>query len=213
MIKEENKFKMKLQDPTIVVAEDKDAIIAAWLMYLAFDEFSQYLFGTTELRKIQKYFRELWISRRNRLSHRYSYVMRNVGKPVALISCYEGDLVNKLLIPSFFSFIRINPGLIKYIFTHINYLLSIVFTPEAQKDEFYIFMLAVLPEYQNKGLGSKLLAFAEEQARAKNFSKISLLTSKNNVNAIRFYERNGYQKVVLFDRPPLNNYKMVKELA
>lgn len=102
MIKEENKFKMKLQDPTIVVAEDKDAIIAAWLMYLAFDEFSQYLFGTTELRKIQKYFRELWISKRNRLSHRYSYVMRTDGKPVALISCYEGDLVNKLLLPSIF---------------------------------------------------------------------------------------------------------------
>lgn len=74
-------------------------------------------------------------------------------------------------------------------------------------------MLAVLPEYQNNGLGSKLLTFAEEQARTKKFKKISLLTSKNNVNAIRFYERNGYRKTVLFDRPPLNNYKMVKELA
>jgi len=193
-------------------ARKDDAVVDAWLMYLAFDDLSHYLFGTRDLQKIAAYFRKLWIDDSDRLSSRYSQVIRNSGKPVALISCSEGDLTTKLILPSFWAFIRIDPGLIFFALRHLNYLYSILTVREAFADEYYIFVLAVLPEYQGKGLGSQLIQFAEDTARKKKFKKVSLLVSAQNENAIRFYEKHGFKKVELLNQVPLNNFRMVKTL-
>jgi len=203
---------IQAKDLVIVEATNQDADFGAWLMYLAFDDLSQYLFGSTELKDIQHYFKSLWVNHNNRMSSRLSYVIRDQDKPIALLSCYEGDLTRKLLIPSIILFLKINPGFLIYLFKHLNYLYSLIVTPEANKDEFYIFMLAVLSEYQDKGLGTKLLGFATQKAIERNFKKVSLLVSAKNIDAIRFYERNGFKKAAQFTRKPYNHYKMIKEI-
>jgi ribosomal-protein-alanine N-acetyltransferase len=58
----------------------------------------------------------------------------------------------------------------------------------------YISSFAILPEYQNKGYGSKLLTFTLNQIRkTTNLKEIEVDTWKTNNKAIRFYLKHGFQ--------------------
>jgi [ribosomal protein S18]-alanine N-acetyltransferase len=57
----------------------------------------------------------------------------------------------------------------------------------------YLRLIAIHPEYQSKGLGEKMIRHMEKLPEASK--GIFLLSSKNNFNAQRFYQRNGYQYV------------------
>ncbi|WP_241242717.1 GNAT family N-acetyltransferase [Paenibacillus whitsoniae] len=58
-----------------------------------------------------------------------------------------------------------------------------------------IHRLAVDPAWQGKGLGKKLLQFAEEQARASGGGCIRLDVYSGNPGAAQLYERAGYKQV------------------
>jgi ribosomal protein S18 acetylase RimI-like enzyme len=78
---------------------------------------------------------------------------------------------------------------------------------ETEPDEFYISNLGVFPEYQGRGLGSKLMAFAEQLALKAGLKKCSLIVTFGHENARRLYERLGYQLVRSFN----NNHAMIAE--
>lgn len=64
----------------------------------------------------------------------------------------------------------------------------------------YITSLAILPKYQNKGYGSKLLTFTINQIRkTTNLKEIEVDTLKTNNKAIRFYLKHGFQTTSLED--------------
>jgi ribosomal protein S18 acetylase RimI-like enzyme len=67
----------------------------------------------------------------------------------------------------------------------------------------YVNVLAVLPHYRNQGLGTSLLALADETGRVLGKGGMSVIVSDGNAGARRLYERCGYRAVA--DRP------MVKE--
>jgi len=50
---------------------------------------------------------------------------------------------------------------------------------------------------ENRGVGSALIAAARELARAHNAARLWLITTNENVRAIRFYQRNGFDLVAL----------------
>ena len=52
--------------------------------------------------------------------------------------------------------------------------------------------LCVSPEYQNKGVGTKLLLHIEEQARSMGYRSIRLDVFSENPYALKLYEKNGY---------------------
>jgi GNAT superfamily N-acetyltransferase len=54
--------------------------------------------------------------------------------------------------------------------------------------------LAVQAQYQNKGIGTKLLKHIENYAIEKGISSIILNSGFQRVNAHIFYEHNGYEK-------------------
>ena len=54
--------------------------------------------------------------------------------------------------------------------------------------------LAVQKEYQNKGIGTKLLKHMEAYAKAKGVQSIILRCNINSTDAHAFYQRNGYGK-------------------
>jgi ribosomal protein S18 acetylase RimI-like enzyme len=196
----------------IVPGSIEDSDIVPFLMEMAMDESAQYIFGTRDIERITGYLREMWVHPHNRMSHKYSYVVRQKGKTVALLTSYPGKMNSKLFLPSFFKLVSIHPGLIGYINMHLNQLYHVLFTPEAEKDEYYVFMLAVLPEYRNMKIGTKLLSFAEDKAREAGLKECSLLVRIANVDGIRFYERNGYRKVKKLNMKPFEAFKVVKIL-
>lgn len=67
----------------------------------------------------------------------------------------------------------------------------------------YVNVLAVLPNFRNFGLGTKLLGLADETGRQLGKRGMSVIVSDANTGARRLYERLGYRK--------LAQRKMVKE--
>jgi ribosomal protein S18 acetylase RimI-like enzyme len=89
-----------------------------------------------------------------------------------------------------------------------------------EDNSYYICGMALFPEYRGRGIGSRLLALAEDHARAKGYDKLSLLVFEQNEAAKRLYERNGYREVARAPvyPHPLVHYTgdallMVKEIA
>lgn len=62
----------------------------------------------------------------------------------------------------------------------------------------YLQMLAVLPAYQNLGIGGKILAWYEGEARGP-FRNVWLCVSGFNVAAQRFYQAHGYTLAATLD--------------
>ena len=59
----------------------------------------------------------------------------------------------------------------------------------------YIHRLAVDPQFQKKGIGKKLMDYAEDFAKKNNFISVRLDTFSKNKNNMRFYERRGYYRL------------------
>jgi len=60
-------------------------------------------------------------------------------------------------------------------------------------DSWYVNVLAAYPDYRGQGLGTKLLAIADELTDATGKSGLSLIVSDANEGARRLYERCGYR--------------------
>ncbi len=62
----------------------------------------------------------------------------------------------------------------------------------------YLQMLAILPPYQSHGVGARILAWFEAEARG-HFRNLWLCVSGFNGNAQRFYQAHGYHHVATLD--------------
>lgn len=60
-------------------------------------------------------------------------------------------------------------------------------------DHMYLFRLAVLPEYQGKGIGSQLIAAVETHAQQIGVDRVLLKTRLGIPENVAFYQRRGYQ--------------------
>jgi GNAT superfamily N-acetyltransferase len=54
--------------------------------------------------------------------------------------------------------------------------------------------LCVHPDFENQGIGKRLMACAEEQARARGYNLIRLDAFSKNPKAIRFYKKLGFRQ-------------------
>jgi len=64
-----------------------------------------------------------------------------------------------------------------------------------QDNSYYICGMALFPEYRGRGIGSRLLALAEEHGRADGFGTVSLIVFEQNTGALRLYLRAGFREV------------------
>lgn len=68
---------------------------------------------------------------------------------------------------------------------------------------FYINALAAYPQFQGQGLGSQLLALAEEKAREFACSEISLIVADGNEQPCTLYEFSGFHE---YSQRPIVRY-------
>ncbi len=66
------------------------------------------------------------------------------------------------------------------------------FADVAQPGELELRMLAVDPTAQGQGIGSLLVAFAAEQARARGLRALAISVIERNLSALRLYDRLGF---------------------
>jgi ribosomal protein S18 acetylase RimI-like enzyme len=62
-------------------------------------------------------------------------------------------------------------------------------------DSWYICGMTVFQPWRDKGIGSRFLRFAEQQAAERGFRRLSLIAFAQNEGSVRLYLRNGYRIV------------------
>ncbi len=60
---------------------------------------------------------------------------------------------------------------------------------------YHICEIALLPQYQNQGLGNRFFEIAKVFARERGCAELSLQVFEQNVGAVRFYERLGCREI------------------
>ncbi len=73
-----------------------------------------------------------------------------------------------------------------------------VLAPYSKLEEdgsYYLCGMALFPEYRGKGHGNALLGLAEQHARDRGLTKLSLIVFEQNSGAKRLYDRHGYREV------------------
>ena len=62
----------------------------------------------------------------------------------------------------------------------------------------YVSRMIVKKEYRNRGIGSEILKFLVAKAKDMGYSEMTIGVDKDNVNALRMYQKHGFTEV-LFD--------------
>jgi GNAT superfamily N-acetyltransferase len=63
-----------------------------------------------------------------------------------------------------------------------------------REDHLWIDNVAIDPEHQGRGLGRRLLKYADDEARRRGYESLGLLTNERYVRNIAMYERYGYRE-------------------
>ena len=87
-----------------------------------------------------------------------------------------------------------------------------MFGPRAR--EGHLRGMAVLPEWQGRGVAEKLLQTAEQELASRQCARITLDTTEPLQRAMRFYQKHGYRptgRITDFFGMPLHEY--VKQLG
>ncbi len=71
----------------------------------------------------------------------------------------------------------------------------------------YLGAVAFFPDYRGRGLGTRFMALAEEQAREMGHSVLSLLVFEQNRRAVALYLRLGYREI---DRRPVVPHPLIR---
>ena len=64
-----------------------------------------------------------------------------------------------------------------------------------QPGSYYVCGVAVVEAWRGKGLGTRLMALAHDEARARGHGEVSLIVFEQNEGALRLYRRLGYREV------------------
>ena len=203
---------MSLTEISIRPADQNDVPFVAEMIKLSMGSLADYLFKADGA-SIRTYIEKLVRGNSGRFGLRFSFVAEHAGIPKGILLSYKGrsvDLLNLATFPHLFSAMGFTSA-----FRFMRRGISLPGGREAVKDEYYISNLGVDPSVQGQGVGSALLTFAEGVARKENLAKCSLIVGLYNQNALRLYQRIGYQVVetVLHEDEALGYHRMVKQLS
>jgi ribosomal protein S18 acetylase RimI-like enzyme len=181
---------MSNDDITLRPAQPDDAGRAAVLLYSAYihRQVSYPLHEEGEnwfIERLQHYFRQ----EGNRFSYQFIQVAEQRSEVVGLVLSFGGREEERL-----------------------NAALGWPLEREAEEDEWYVDALAVFTNWGRKGIGTRLLQAAEQQARQHGYPKIALNVAQENEQALSLYQRLQYvvtRETFLYHHP---HVRLVKRL-
>jgi ribosomal protein S18 acetylase RimI-like enzyme len=106
---------------------------------------------------------------------------------------HEADLLGGIRtdVDQIFNTITTNKKGQYHLYEENGQLQGLVFL-EIQDDKLYLGSLTVNPDLQSKGIGKKLLKYAETYAEANEIGIITMTVITRREELINWYERNGY---------------------
>lgn len=192
-------------------AHADDATLAAKVIYMSMGGLADYLFDG-DARAIESILAKLFARNAGRFGFDVAVVAESDVQPVGMLFSCPGAKLSQFnldALPHFFPVMGIKHTL-KFIWRSV----TLPGGPEAEKDEYYVSNLGILPESQGHGFGRALLEYAEQASLANHLTKCSLIVGLHNKNAFHLYQRTGYQVVETAQSPNehLAYYRMVKQL-
>lgn len=180
-------------------ARPDDAPIGAYLIRLSFhsDRVADYILGLGDPDLARRALQCFFVRNANRFSYEFASVAETGIAVVGLLLGYGARTMRRanfhmgLQAPFVYGVrraVRLAMGSGSLLFE----------IPKPRSDEFYIHNLAVLPAWRGRGIGTSLLAAAENQARRAGSIKCSLDVGTDNADAREFYERQGYDVVATY---------------
>ncbi|MBX5320247.1 GNAT family N-acetyltransferase [Staphylococcus caprae] len=183
------------------------------LTHFAIDEMAKVILGETSKNRINCQLQKLWKKRGNRFNHDISYVAKEDDRVLGTITCASLVKIEKSMVKTVLEIIKMKKlKALKIIFSNPKKLYSLITMDEGNKDEFHISMLATLPEARGKGVGTRLLNFAEKKAQKEGFNKLSLTVVKDNDKALNLYKKFGFSIVGEINKSPFYLYQMRKNI-
>jgi ribosomal protein S18 acetylase RimI-like enzyme len=183
-------------------AVKEDAEQVAPLIFEAIGEIANRLTGETSVQNILEQLRHLFCLNDNRHSYLNTYVAVRKEYPIQVIGI--------LVLYSGKEGLKMDSSLQKWLKN--KNAPEILIDKEAHIDEFYVDTICVDGKSRGLGIGTKLLQFAEEVARLKGFTKLSLNVETEKLQARHLYEKVGYvvtEPWTIIDEP---FHHMVKKL-
>jgi ribosomal protein S18 acetylase RimI-like enzyme len=184
---------IEIPDLTLRPAQPEDAHVAAKLLYQTIEGLGAYMFGSDPCRPVLGTLKELFVRAENRFSHCFASIAESGGDVVGLLMAYPGEIVTRLDATTGRHLLGLFSLTAMF---RLAWRSLAIAGPEAKRGEYHIANVAVLPRFQGRGIESRLLALAEEQARAAGLSRTSLCVDMDNAGAKRLYQRTGYRIVL-----------------
>ncbi|MGB5945425.1 GNAT family N-acetyltransferase [Paenisporosarcina sp.] len=180
-------------------ARPADAESAVPLIIEAIGSIAEQMTGETDATAVQQELIHLFKCEDNRHSYLKTVIAERDDAIMGVMVLYSG-----------FEAIQLDANLVNWLRKKTGD--NIVIPPEARSDEYYIDTVCVNPTYRGLGIGSLLLAKAEEIAHDAGFSKVALNVELEKEAAIRLYERVGYHEAEPWEIYGGSFHHMVKGL-
>ena len=79
---------------------------------------------------------------------------------------------------------------------------------ESSENTAKLHKIYLLPEKHHQGIGSKAISLAKQQCKAAGFDFLLLNVNRQNLNAIKCYEKNGFKMIKEENNPIGNDFFM-----
>ncbi|HEY5982315.1 MAG TPA: GNAT family N-acetyltransferase [Anaerolineales bacterium] len=185
----------------IVPATPDPAAIASHLLFLTMQPLTSYWMGVEDERSAIEILARMYRGTRNLFSHQFADLALVDGAPVGLLLAYTAPTMKRLEILTLLHFIRA-AGLMAA-FRMVWRSLPLQGIVAAAPDEYFLAHLAVLPEFEGRGIGQQLLHRAEDRAREASARKLTLTVEAENSRAIELYSRFGMSITATINLEPL----------
>lgn len=170
------------------IAEDADWAVPQ--LFAAGPALFSYIFATSPL-EAQHILHQAFILPQHAFSYEHTRIVEVEGVSVGLIISYSGLLKKQADEKVHFVMARLTPlRRLPKILVNVADFSRI--KQDVAIEDYYILGLSVVAEYRNRGFGSQLLAWAEEQAQANNCGHICADVTFTNTTAKQFFEQRGY---------------------
>ncbi|WP_321294923.1 GNAT family N-acetyltransferase [Marinifilum fragile] len=171
---------MESKNMMIRKAKVEDSGAIATYMMLAMEDIVYKFIGENSFEKAIQLIENLVSKEANQYSYENCWVVEKNKQIVAVANIYDGGNLYDLRKP---------------VVDQINMMFNREFNPEdeTQNGEYYIDCIGVHPDWQGKGLGTKLLQFLIDEYVCKKQVTIGLLVDNDNPKAKRLYLNLGFE--------------------
>ncbi len=163
-------------------AKIEDTEVIAGCMMLAMDQIVYKLIGEESRSKAICFLESLIRQKETQYSYENCWVMEAQGKIVSVVNIYDGAQLKEL-----------STAVVKQL--KADFKREFNLEAETRTGEFYIDTLSVCPNWQGKGLGTKMLRFLIGEYVTKSNKTLGLLVDKENSDAKRLYLKLGFNVV------------------